>query len=315
MRQKITVGISSCLLGNHVRHDGGHKHHSFITGTLGEYFEFVPFCPEVGAGLGTPRPPIRLVGDEQAVRIVGSKDPDLDVTDDLVGFCESKMPEIAPLGGFILKKDSPSCGMERVKIYNDKGHPAHNGSGVFAKMILENYPNLPVEEEGRLGDARLRENFIERIFIYQRWREMMESGLTVSGLMDFHARHKLNFMSRHQDKVRELGRLAASANSDNLNQVASDYFDLAMKTLKNLATVKNHVNVLLHAMGYLKRELDGDDKQEMLETIESYRLMQVPLIVPITLIRHHFRRSPHPYIENSWYFSPYPGELKLRNSV
>ncbi|WIO75117.1 DUF523 and DUF1722 domain-containing protein [Porticoccaceae bacterium LTM1] len=315
MQQKITVGISSCLLGNHVRHDGGHKHHSFITGTLGEYFDFVPFCPEVGAGLGTPRPPIRLVGDEQVVRVVGSKDPNLDVTDDLVGFCESKMPEIAHLGGFILKKDSPSCGMERVKIYSEKGHPAHKGSGVFAKMILENYPNLPVEEEGRLGDARLRENFIERIFIYQRWRELMESGLSVSGLMDFHARHKLNFMSRHQDKVRELGRITASANSDNLEQAASEYFDLAMKTLKKLATVKNHVNVLHHAMGYLKRELDGDDKQEMLETIESYRLMQVPLIVPITLIKHHFRRSPHPYIENSWYFSPYPDELKLRNGV
>ncbi len=311
---KIPVGISSCLLGNEVRYDGGHKHHSYITGTLGEYFEFIPFCPEIGAGLGVPREPIRLVNKDGQVRAVGVRNPDLDATDKLRAFAADQSTAIAGLCGFILKRASPSCGMERVKVYNKKGMPGASGSGVFAEELMSRFPHLPVEEEGRLGDARLRENFIERIFFYQRWLQMV-SNISVAALTDFHASYKLNLMSHHQDGARELGRLAARASSDNLEQIANEYLVKAMQTLKTIATKKNHVNVLQHVMGYLKKQLDKDDKQELLETIEAYRQGQVPLIVPVTLLKHHFRREPDPWINQSYYFSPYPAELKLRNSV
>lgn len=314
MAHKIPIGISSCLLGNEVRYDGGHKHHSYITGTLGNYFDFVPFCPEVGAGLGVPREPIRLVSKGNQTRAVGVRDPQLDATDNLRAFAADNANAIAGLCGFILKRASPSCGMERVKVYDDKGMPSTTDSGIFAAALIKSFPRLPVEEEGRLGDARLRENFIERVFFYWRWARMT-ADLSVAGLTEFHAGHKLNFMSHQQNNARELGRIAASAKRENLVQVADAYLALAMQTLKRIATPKNHVNVLHHAMGYLKTQLDGDDKQELLETIEAYRQDQVPLIVPITLLKHHFRRQPHPYIENSYYFSPYPAELRLRNTV
>lgn len=311
--EKIPVGISSCLLGNEVRHNGGHKRDSYINGTLSRFFDLEPFCPEVGIGMGVPRPAIRLIASDGEARAVGVKDPAMDVTDQLKAYTDEQGDAIAPLRGFILKKGSPSCGMERVKLYNDKGMPENRGVGIFARGLMARFPLLPVEEEGRLGDPRLRENFIQRVFIYHRWRNLVAEGLTVAALTDFHARIKLTLMSHDQQAARELGRIAAGANPDNLDDVAGDYIALAMTTLKKVATRKNHVNVLQHIQGYLKRNLDGDDKAELGETIEAYYRGEVPLIVPITLLRHFFRKSPDPYIERSWYMAPYPGELRLRN--
>jgi uncharacterized protein YbgA (DUF1722 family)/uncharacterized protein YbbK (DUF523 family) len=311
----IPLGISACLMGEQVRHNGGHKRDAFITGTLTEYFEFHSFCPEVGIGLGTPRPAIRLIASDNGPRAVGSRDSNLDVTDRLIAYSHTVFDQVASFSGFILKRASPSCGMERVKVYNDKNMPDPLGSGLFAAEIMERFPLLPIEEEGRLGDPGLRENFIQRVFIYHRWRTEYAESLTLRKLTEFHARHKLIFMSHDQNRSRELGKIAASANTDNLKPVSKAYITLAMETLKKMATRKNHVNVLQHIQGYLKRQLDTDDKQELLEVISRYHQGDVPLIVPLTLFSHHFRKSPNEYIEQSWYMRPYPAELKLRNCL
>lgn len=313
MRDRIPVGISSCLLGNEVRHDGGHKRDAYINGTLAEFFELRPFCPEVAIGLGVPRPPIRLVEQSGEVRAVGVKDAGLDVTERLRTFSRAQSSAIEELCGFILKRASPSCGMERVKLYNAKGLPEPRGVGLFAKELMANFPNLPVEEEGRLGDVGLRENFIQRVLIFHHWKTCISPSLTPSSLTAFHGRLKLTLMSHQQDACRELGRTAAMARADNLVTVAERYLSLCMATLKIRASRGNHVNVLQHIQGYLKRELDADDKAELVEIIEQYGRGDIPLIVPVTLLRHHFRHTPDPYIDNSWYMSPFPTSLRLGN--
>lgn len=311
----IPIGISACLMGEPVRHNGGHKRDSYINGTLAQYFNFLSFCPEVAIGLGTPRPAIRLVASDRGVRAVGSRDSSLDVTDELTSYSRSTFEEIKGLSGYILKRASPSCGMERVKVYNQKNMPDPIGSGIFAAEIMKQFPLLPIEEEGRLGDPNLRENFIQRVFIYHRWRTEYSGSLTLQKLTEFHARHKLIFMSHNQNQGRELGKIAALANKESLQKVADEYISLAMKTLKKVATRKNHVNVLQHIQGYLKKQLDADDKKELVDIIQRYHQGDVPLIVPLTLFLHHFRKSPNEYIEQSWYINPYPAELKLRNMV
>lgn len=314
--ERIPVGISSCLLGNEVRHNGSHKKDAYITGTLADFFDLQPLCPEVGIGLGVPRPAIRLAREPDGEnRVVGVKDPSLDVTDDLREYAHSQFPFIETLSGFILKRDSPSCGMERVKVYNQKGMPEKNGIGAFAAALMERFPQLPVEEEGRLGDPGLRENFIQRVFVYHHWQREVRPALTLPGFTGFHARLKLTLMSHDQDAARELGRLAASARKSNLEQVADEYFVTCIATLGKVATRRNHVNVLQHIQGYLKRDLDSADKAELLESIEDYARGDVPLVVPVTLLKHHFRKAPDPYIQESWYMSPYPASLRLRNML
>jgi uncharacterized protein YbgA (DUF1722 family)/uncharacterized protein YbbK (DUF523 family) len=312
---KIPVGISSCLLGENVRFDGGHKRDAYITGTLNEYFEFRPCCPEVEIGLGVPRPTLHLVNGEDGVRCVGVKDASRDVTDLLRGHADRLRERHAELCGYILKKDSPSCGMERVKVYDAKGMAVRQGAGIYAQRMMHNNPLLPVEEEGRLGDPVLRENFIERVFVLRRWKSLLSEGLTPHRLITFHARHKLSIMSHDQNKYRELGRLVAGVEERNLAAVADEYIVLLMRTLKKPATRGNHVNVLQHIQGYLKKQLDADDKAELGEIIERYRIGELPLIVPVTLLKHHFRRCPEPYIDNSYYMSPYPQQLKLINQL
>ena len=301
----ILVGISGCLLGQQVRYDGSHKYHSYIERTLGQYFEFRSFCPEVEAGLGIPRPAVQLRQIEQQIRVVGVKDHTLDVTDALSaeGLC-----------GYILKKDSPSCGMERVKVYRHDV-PARNGVGVFADYLQQHFPTLPIEEEGRLGDPALRENFIQRVFIRHRWQQLCRQGLTMHALMTFHSRHKLIAMSHDQNRAKALGRLIAEVQKDKLIAVAECYILELMACLKIVATRGNHVNVLQHIQGYLKTKLDSDDKQELVETIESYRVGNVPLIVPLTLLRHHFRKQPDAFIDDSYYMTPHPAELSLLNEI
>ncbi|MFT5163658.1 MAG: hypothetical protein ACI9FJ_002255 [Alteromonadaceae bacterium] len=310
----IKIGISSCLLGAKVRYDSGHKKNAFITGILKNYFEFLPFCPEVEIGLGIPREPIRLVCVDGKVRCKGTKDDALDVTDKLDDIAQQQSSWHDELCGYILKKDSPSCGMERVKIYS-KGTPDRKGTGIYAKRLIENFPFLPVEEEGRLQDAHLRENFIQRVYIYSRWKIMRSQPLTIAHLQEFHAKHKYILMSHDQTKGRMLGALLAKNNEPDLSRLADKYLDNMMATLKSIATTKNHVNTLRHLQGYLKTNLDGDDKIELGEIIEDYSKGLLPLIVPITLLRHHFRKHPNDYITQSYYMSPHPGELKLLNSI
>lgn len=309
---KIPVGISSCLLGEKVRYDGGHKNHSYINGTLSEYFEFKTFCPEMAIGMGVPRKPIRLVQIDEEIQCVGVKDDTVNVTEQLDECANSQLEWQKELCGYIFKKDSPSCGMERVKVFIN-GQPHRQGSGIFAHRTMVNLPYLPVEEEGRLGDSRLRENFIQRVYVLQRWRQLIHEGLTVHSFTQFHSRHKLIIMSHNQQDARALGKLVASATKENLLQVTDQYILDLMLALKKIATRRNHVNVLQHIQGYLKKSLDADDKAELTEVVERYRLGELPLIVPITLLKHHFRKAPDDYINNAYYMDPHPQELKLLN--
>ena len=309
---RIPIGVSSCLLGEAVRHDGGHKRNDYIRETLSRYFDLQPFCPEVAAGLGVPRPAVRLMQTATGVRALGVRDPGLDVTERLHDAAEARRAWHAGLCGYLLKKDSPSCGMERVRRYPEgREAPVRDGTGLYAERLLANFPLLPVEEEGRLMDPALRENFVRRVYVLWRWRRATADGLSPRVLTEFHARHKLILMSHDQNRARELGRLAASA--DAVEPRAEAYIRGVMDTLKQVATRGNQVNVLQHIQGYLKRELDTDDKTELVEVIEAYRLGNIPLIVPITLLRHHFRKAPDSFIANSWYLDPYPGELALMN--
>jgi uncharacterized protein YbgA (DUF1722 family)/uncharacterized protein YbbK (DUF523 family) len=312
MMKKIPVGISSCLLGQPVRYDGGHKRDSYIAGTLAQYFDFQPFCPEVAIGMGTPRPTIQLVKMDNAIHSVGVKNPDCDVTEPLRAYANQQKSLQADLCGYILKKDSPSCGMERVKVYIN-GQPQKLGVGIYAEEMMRNNPLLPVEEEGRLGDPRLRENFIQRVYVLHRWQQLVAEGLTPSSLTRFHARHKLIIMSH--ENYADLGQLLAAVTKANINEVANRYIAQLMMALKKVASRKNHVNVLQHIQGYLKKELDAEDKAELCEVIERYRQGEIPLIVPLTLLKHHFRKNSDPYIEDSYYMSPYPQELQLINGI
>ena len=311
---KIPVGISSCLLGEQVRYDGSHKKNDYITQTLGQYFEFISFCPEMASGMETPRPPIQLRQTDSGVRCVGVKDHSIDVTEQLKQCSKNQEHWLQNLCGYILKKDSPSCGMERVKVYT-KDYPNRVGTGIFSQHIQEHFPLLPMEEEGRLGAPHLRENFIQRVYIMQRWKQLNEDGLSLNKLTVFHSRHKLIAMSHDQNLARALGKLAASATKDNLQQIGQQYAIDLMKCLKIPASRGNHVNVLQHIQGYLKTQLDKDDKTELIDTIEHYRLGYLPLIVPITLLRHHFRKMPDPFIDRSFYMAPYPEELAALNEI
>lgn len=312
--EKIPVGISSCLIGEEVRFNGGHKLDNYVDKTLGQYFDYRPFCPEVDIGLGVPRKPIRLVRRDDAIHCVDIEAGTENYTDALLDSAERQKSGQGELCGYILKKDSPSCGMERVKVY-EGSRPARDGVGIFAKRLMENFPEMPVEEEGRLGDPVLRENFIQRVYVMFRWKALLEEGLSVNGLVDFHARHKLILMSHCQKTYRELGPLVASARKDTVESVATEYIQRLMPALKLRASRGNHVNVLQHIQGYLRASLDADDRAELKESIENYHSGQLPLIVPITLLNHHFRRNPDDYILRSWYMQPYPAEMSLQNRI
>lgn len=313
--QPVRVATSSCLLGEEVRFNGGHKHNGYLTKTLARHFELIPFCPEVAIGLGVPRPPIRLVTNDGQVRAVGVKDPSLDVTDELVEYGHTVASRLTDISGYIFKRASPSCGMERVKIYSSKGMPVDSGAGLYAQAIMQSLPLLPTEEEGRLMDPVLRENFIERIFVYHRWQSMCRSGLTPAGLVDFHTNHKFSVLAHDETAYRALGQIVASAGKADLQQLSKRYATLLMSAMKKRATRKLHSNVLTHIMGFLKESIDGGDKTELLDIIEKYRHGQLPLIVPITLLKHHLRRHPDPYISRQYYLEPHPEELMLRNSL
>ncbi|MDP2227497.1 MAG: DUF523 and DUF1722 domain-containing protein [Moraxellaceae bacterium] len=314
----IPVGISQCLLGDSVRYDGSHKHSKYCTQTLGTYFSFVPVCPEMGIGMGAPREAIHLQGalEHDVIRAVGNRTATLDVTEKLEAYGREKGRELTQLCGYILMGRSPSCGMERIKVYHANGNPlGKTSAGLYAREFMKAQPLLPVEEEGRLQDVRLRENFVARVFAYQRWRALNEKGLTLASLQDFHARHKYLLLSHHQPAYRYLGRVVAMAHQRPLADVAEEYGRVFMETLKKVASNRNHSNVLQHLMGYIKNELDTPAKQELLHLIEEYRQGRVPLIAPFTLLRHYLKKHPNAYIERQVYLEPHPADLMLRNFI
>lgn len=314
--QPIRVGVSSCLLGRKVRYDGGHKRDRYLTDVLGDWFDWVSVCPEVEIGLGTPRPTIRLERGADAARLIEPKTGE-DLTERMHVYSEERIDKLRELDldGYILKRASPSCGMERVKVWSDKGMPEKKGVGVFARVLLERWPNLPVEEEGRLNDPVLRENFIERIFCRHRWRSLNREGLTRANLVAFHTAHKMLLRAHNEAGYRRLGVLVGSFGKRPDPEIFSDYEDEFFAILGRRATPKRHVNVLQHAIGYLKTSIEAEDKQELLGLIEDYRLGLVPLVVPVTLLRHHVRRHQIPYLAGQLYLEPHPKELMLRNRV
>jgi len=313
-QDKILVGISSCLIGEKVRFDGGHKQNRYVLDTLGQFFRFRPFCPEMAIGLGVPRETIRLASIDGRTEAIGNKTAELNVTRELIQSAEDQHDWHRRIFGYIVKKDSPSCGMERVRVYHGE-QPQRSGVGLYTETLMRNFPALPVEEEGRLGDPVLRESFVKRVIIYKRWHDLLAAGLDWATLTDFHGRHKLILYSHNQHLGRQLGRELASARDQAIADYAPQYLAQLMAILKISAKRSNHVNVLEHIRGYLKQDLDKSDKQELTDSIENYRRGLLPLIVPITLLRHHFRRHPDPYIERSYYLQPHPDELMLLNSL
>lgn len=308
---RIRLGISSCLLGERVRFDGNHKQDQYITGTLADVFDFVPVCPEVGIGLGVPRPTIHLIGTAQAPRAVGVKDPELDVTDKLIRYGQRMAGRLDDISGYLFKSRSPSCGMERVKLHAGQGG-GKQAVGLYAREILRAHPLLPAEEEGRLGDPLLRDNFLERVFTYHRWQQLTARRLTPKALVDFHTRHKLAILAHGNEHYRLLGQMIAVVGDRPLRPLADAYALQLMQALRRRATPRRHTDVLLHLMGYLKRQLNAADKRELLELIHAYRQGHAPRIAPITLLKHHFRRHPNDYIAGQTYLNPDPCESKLR---
>lgn len=316
MEAKVRLGISSCLLGEKVRYDGGHKLDPFLRDTLGQYVEYVPVCPEVEMGLPTPREALRLVEREDGPHLVFSRSGG-DLTEAMLAWANRRVRELEKeeLCGFIFKAKSPSSGMERVKLYDRNGVPHKVGVGLFARTFMEHFPLLPVEEEGRLHDARLRENFIECIFTFRRWRSLLAGGQTAARLVDFHARHKLLLLSHSPEIYRHMGKLVATAGKEPVATLFERYQELLMQAMRLKATPAKHSNVLQHLLGYFKKQLSADEKREMLDAIEHYRQGHVPLVVPLTLINHYVRKYRQPYLLQQVYLNPHPLELQLRNHV
>lgn len=312
----IRIGVSSCLLGEQVRFDGGHKRDAFLVDIFGRFVEFVPVCPEFEVGLGVPRETLRLALGADDVRLIANRSG-VDHTDAMRSFARNRVAALlrANLSGYVLKKDSPSCGMERVRVYSSNGMPTRDGRGLFAEELMRQLSYLPIEEEGRLNDARLRENFIERVFAYHRLRSFFASRWTVGKLVAFHTAQKLQLMAHSPRAYEELGRMVADAKQRDRNQLRNEYQASFMTALAKLSTPARNVNVLQHIAGYFRDRLDRADRAELASTIQDYRTGLIPLIVPTTLVRHYVRQFAIDYLQGQTYLAPHPKELMLRNHV
>jgi uncharacterized protein YbgA (DUF1722 family)/uncharacterized protein YbbK (DUF523 family) len=317
MDEKIRVGVSACLLGEPVRYDGSHKRSPLVTDVLSPYLEYVPVCPEVGCGMPVPREALRLVGNDPDHPRLVTRKTNIDHTEQMQRWAARELDRLATLDlcGFIFMPKSPSSGMERVKVYNDANVPVAKGVGIFARMFMDRFPLLPVEDNGRLHDPGLRENFIRRLFAMKRWRAMLEKGRTLGNLVAFHTRHKYMIMSQHPKGYTEMGRLVAGGKNMDPGELFKTYFSLLTRSLSLRATVKKNVNVLMHIMGYFKKDLSPDEKQELLEIIDQYAKGHLPLIVPITLLNHYVRLYDQQYLAGQYYLHPHPVELRLLNHV
>ncbi len=316
MEQKIKIGISSCLLGEKVRYDGGHKLDHYLKDTLGQFVEWTPVCPEVECGLSVPREAMHLAGTTEAPRLVTRK-TGTDYTDRMQQWARGRLEELEKedLCGFIFKSRSPSSGMRGVKVYNPSGVPSASGVGIFARAYIDHFPLMPVEDDGRLNDPDLRENFIERIFVYRRWKELTNQKGSIKDLISFHTEHKLLILSHSPKHYSALGKLVAEGRRHDLSRLHDEYLQLLMEGLRLLSTVKKNTNVLQHMMGYFKNKLTGDEKKELSEVIGNFHAGLIPLIVPITLFNHYVRIYDEPYLKRQHYLNPHPLELKLRNHV
>ena len=315
--KKIRIGISSCLLGDEVRFDGGHKRDAFLTGTLAPFVEWVRVCPEVEVGMGVPRETLRLVRTGDDTRMITTR-TGIDHTDAMRAYADRRTQELESmqLRGYVLKKDSPSCGMERVKVFDVAGRaPARNGVGTYAAVLLARFPALPIEEEGRLQDPVLRENFIERVFAYDRLRELFGSRWTMQQVIAFHTAHKMALLAHSTTGYEELGRIVASGKTLPRPELRRRYEVLFMKTLARPATTARQTNVLMHMAGHLKKVVDDASRRELADCIDEYRRGLIPLIVPLTLLRHHVRAHGIAYLAGQTYLDPHPRELMLRKHV
>lgn len=308
------VGISLCLLGEEVRHDGGHKRDRYATEVLSQHFEWVPVCPEVEVGMGTPREPVNLLRTEDGI-VLRSVRSGEDWTERMRSYSAERVDTLRQmdLHGFILKKDSPSCGMERVRLYDHNDVPGREGVGLFAQALMDLLPNLPVEEEGRLNDKPLRENFLSRVYAYYRWRALVHEGASPGALVEFHTGHKMLLLAHSPHHYRELGRLVAAAGTLPSEKLLDRYEALFMRALAKPSSPGRQVNTLQHMMGYLKESVSAEDKAELVALIDEYRQGLVPLITPLTLLRHHLRQLDDPWINSQIYLDPYPRELALRS--
>jgi uncharacterized protein YbgA (DUF1722 family)/uncharacterized protein YbbK (DUF523 family) len=314
--EKIRLGISTCLLGENVRYDGGHALDRFLRDTLGKYIQYVPVCPEVECDFGIPRETLRLTGDPKRPRLVMGR-TGIDHTDRMEAWAGMRVTQLEreDLSGFIFKSGSPSSGMERVKLYDDRGVPRKIGVGVFARIFMERFPLTPVEEDGRLHDPILRENFIDRIFTCRRYREIREKKNRIGSIVEFHTRHKLLLMAHSPRQLQQIGHLVAHAKELPEKELIGRYEKLLMEAMALKSSTAKHTNVLHHMVGYFKKNLSAGEKQELLEVIDEYRRGLTPLIVPITLINHYVRKYREPYLKGQIYLNPHPVELQLRNHV
>jgi uncharacterized protein YbgA (DUF1722 family)/uncharacterized protein YbbK (DUF523 family) len=313
----VRLGISACLLGQKVRYDGGHKRDVFLVEVFGRYVEWVPVCPEVEMGLGVPRDTLRLERQGDDIRLIMPK-TGADYTESMRSFAAQRLPALAQerLCGYIFKKDSPSCGIERVRLYTPDGVPCKSGQGLFAAALVQRFPHLPIEEEGRLNDPRLRENFVTRVFAYQRWQAMVEPTPSRTALLQFHAQHKFILVAHSQVGTQRLGRLLARPEQFTEAQtLAAAYLDEFSAVMRRTPTRRSHTNVLQHIAGYVSDHLDNADRSELTEMIDQYRRGLLPLIVPVTLLRHYVRKFRIAYMLDQVYLTPHPHELMLLNQL
>ncbi|CAK4075118.1 hypothetical protein VDT1_3808 [Vibrio sp. 16] len=313
MSNVINIGISSCVLGENVRFDSGHKISKFVTKELAPYFNFMPVCPEVGMGMPVPRPTIRLMSNEERIELVETKNPDNKHTEAMIDYSEKKVAELVDqeLCGYIVCAKSPTCGMERVKVYS-KNSAAKEGIGLYTKTLMEKMPWLPVEEDGRLNDPVLKENFITRIYTLHDYYQSVGHNLTRGAIVAFHSRYKLTLMAHHPESYKKLGQLVANISDYDLEEFFKLYREGLMKAMAHRASRKNNTNVLMHLQGYFKRDLDKEKKAELCQVIDDYRVGLIPLLAPLTLIKHYLATHPDSYLQQQKYFDPYPQELRLR---
>lgn len=313
---KIAVGVSQCLLGEKVRYDGGHKHNRYMTEILTEYFEFRPQCPEVAIGLGIPRKPIRLVVIDGDTRVRGVDNPELDVTDALKEQADLVAQQMPDISGYIFMQNSPSCGVFGMKRYRENGYSQDSkGRGAYAERLLQLMPWLPVEEAGRLNDAGLRENFITRVFALDDWKKSVASAPSAKKLLDFYSRYKYQVMAHHVPSYYAIGRYLANMRERDLQTSCDEFFKMFMQALSHQATRKGNTNAMMHLRGYLKKDISGIEKQELSHLIESYHAGLVPMVVPLTLLKHHLLKLDNPYLKTQTFWSPHPEKLGLRNHI
>ncbi|MDD4871454.1 MAG: DUF523 and DUF1722 domain-containing protein [Kiritimatiellae bacterium] len=313
---KIKLGISKCLLGERVRYDGQHKLDKFLTDTLGKYVEYVAVCPEVECGLSVPREPMILVGSPDSPMLI-TIETMRDLTGQVLTWAVKKLDELGKkdLCGFIFKSKSPNCGMAGVKVYDDKGLLCGLASGIFAREFMRRFPLLPVEDEERLHDHELRENFFERIFTLARYRKVVACTKSVSALMQFHARHKLLLMAHSEKHCRDMGKLLAKSKGVGSDKVYWKYEVMLMEGLRYMTTVRKNVNVLHHMLGYFRKLMGVDEKREIRTDIDRFAKGDVPLIVPLALFRHYVRKYKVDYLADQYYLNPHPLEVAPKNHV